>query len=381
MELDEYLARHGVTRADLEFHVRSIVEPSDIAFLSGSLVEGCGTRFSDVDIYIFRAGEPTGVPRIETHRLGPVALDVEWWSLADVDRIIATLAALRSDGARDPHQALRLSIPERELLHRIRVGSPVHATARFVELQRGIDARALSRLLFDRTTILLNNAQLDVLGFLDERDPWGAWVVYQRLIGAVVDAYLYARGSTRTEEKWRFRSLRELPAHRGWFPGGQAERLPDQLEALFAIPSIDLETFRPRVSRAVALANRVVPWGQLKFSDAAFEPTKRNVDRENKGGPVLPRIASSMKIRAVDQSILAFDASGSFRKEINFLSLEALALFDGNTRLDDVVGSLMAYTPAGPGEVAQGVRDLVTLLDDAELVEWTTLPGSHANAT
>jgi len=101
-------------------------------WLSGSLVEGLGNPSSDVDLYAAVDGGLEGIPmtrKASDHGIlgkaqDNIRFDLEFWLLADIDRLSLKLSTLPID---DPskNNLHYLEYWESEFIHRLLVGIPI----------------------------------------------------------------------------------------------------------------------------------------------------------------------------------------------------------------------------------------------------------------
>ncbi|MBZ4399195.1 hypothetical protein [Myxococcus sp. AS-1-15] len=221
-------------------------------FLSGSLVEGMGNAFSDIDVFIVGGGEPKGTSLhkagealFSVHMLGKRRVDFEYWSDAAVERLAAKLASLdlKEGGPDNVMMERRMTEDEIVFLHRVRTGVALTHDSRLERLRARFDFPRLSRWLQEVKIREVDDALEDLYGMMEQPDV--ALMRARELLNSTCDAFCHARGSTNIRRKWRTRILGQLAAsgdaeartfeQRFWelqFPDGA--RLRAQPEALKA---------------------------------------------------------------------------------------------------------------------------------------------------
>ncbi|NTX05877.1 MULTISPECIES: hypothetical protein [Myxococcus] len=221
-------------------------------FLSGSLVEGMGNAFSDIDVFVVGGGEPTGTSLhkagdalFSVHMLGKRRVDFEYWSEASVEVLAAKLAALDlKEGGRDNvMMERRMTEDEIVFLHRVRTGVALMHDGRLDRLRSRFDFRRLSRWLLEVKIREVDDALEDLYGMMEQPDV--ALMRARELLNSTCDAFCHYRGSTNIRRKWRTRILGQLVAsgdeearkfeQRFWelqFPdGARLRQRPEDLKA------------------------------------------------------------------------------------------------------------------------------------------------------
>ncbi|NVJ25144.1 MULTISPECIES: nucleotidyltransferase domain-containing protein [Myxococcus] len=206
VDLDQLLALESLTPA---------VEAA--VFLSGSLVEGMGNAFSDIDVFVVGRGEPTGTSLhkagdalFSVHMLGKRRVDFEYWSEASVEALAAKLAALDLvEGGRDNvMMERRMTEDEIVFLHRVRTGVALIHGDRLDKLRSRFDFRRLSWWLMEVKIREVDDALEDLYGMMEQPDV--ALMRARELLNSTCDAFCHFRGNTNIRRKWRTRILGKL---------------------------------------------------------------------------------------------------------------------------------------------------------------------------
>jgi hypothetical protein len=404
INLDEFLAARDISLADVReaVGVRVGIEAGELAFVSGSLLEGFGTEWSDLDAYLLTEREITSgqsTPML-TFNCGRAIIDLESWSPARIDLLIERLEGLPHDEVRDPRHVLGISVSEVEMLHRLYNGVPLGDEERHASLRARIHPLALSRLIFDRAAARISSAQIDLLGLLGAGDFHSSLVLSQTLLGFVADALLASLGNTNPSDKWRLRKLQQL-TDTDWdqdLPGGRLE--PSAEEFFFALMcplSREPEALEELAFQCVRLANRIIPWGQRRFlSSTVRVPVSRNVGADKHptgsagttlpkhGEPTVaesgderrftppamcPRLKLESQIRWNGDSLSVASVGSGSVLEIERITHEALLLFDGKTSQEQMVERLACCSRASREDLRKAINDLQVVLEFHHLID------------
>jgi hypothetical protein len=187
----------------------------DIAFISGSLVEGFGNETSDLDVFVLSDTviEPVGDAALSAD-LGAFAVDIDFAGDIRTDTEIWTVDMVADIAARigacDPLEwqaTMRLDKAGLELAHRIRVGEPLVAADRFAQLRELFGWGHVGAVLAQRFLQDYNESAEDAVGAVKAADA-GAGLLNSRLaLGAAADALCAVRGATNGKAKWRLHRL------------------------------------------------------------------------------------------------------------------------------------------------------------------------------
>jgi hypothetical protein len=343
MVLAQFLSIFKLTELDILNYLLSIskVNQIDIVFISGSLVEGIGNRKSDIDIFsisdcLEKELQILFIPRSECQ------IDFEKIPLKSIDLLINKLSCFPADQERDLSSSLELSVSELNLLHRISIGKSINQAEALANIQRQIDKKSLSRILFDRAIGQTANLLTDIQGLLIENDYENALLLAQQIAGLTVDAILAAQGNTNNNSKWRFRLLRRLEKTGFTFDLPfqlRGEGCADRLLKTYMFNDLVWGSEKKYVSSVCRLARHIAPWGQRIFFENKVVSSK-NLDKDIKTneytGKILPDLAVDVRFRYENQRILLFRIGGNFELEINDAAEQILNFFDGETSVGEV---------------------------------------------
>lgn len=336
MKFDEYLRSRELTETEiiglLQAHIQLL--PGEMVFASGSVVEGIGNIYSDLDLFVVTDRDlsslRTGLPTVILCRETPI--DIEVWSPEDIRRTVQRICSVCDKLDDDSRYALGPTLKELDLLHRFSIGRPlVHAEV-FHEYRELAATASLSRILFARAQSVINILQQDVAGHLWEGDGESARLIAQRLAGAAFDCVLAAFGNTNPSEKWRLGKLTMLPA-------GEVESLLDRTPfrslreaALFFLTFVGSGDCFEYCFEVVRLANALLPWCQYRLRGHALDsriPISR--ERPASASRSLPRLDLLTQIRLEGEALCVSHIRKPTNLLFNSLAHNLLLSFDGET--------------------------------------------------
>ena len=304
MTLDDVATTHGGDRNALLAEIRSRLSLSEgeAAVASGSLVEGIGTRTSDLDVFVIGSPRASGdFGSMQIFEVAGTPVDVTYVEFAYLENLLDTLGELPADQDRDPRTALRLSPDARDLLHRLSIAVPFVGAEAFEALRARIDTRSLSRLLVDRATVRVGTAHQDLVGLVAQSDFHSCIYLHQVVLGFTADAVLGALGCTNPAEKWRLRLLaRHSQQWDGHVPGSSLNT-PSVAEYFAALHAgMSEQSQIDQILRAIHLSNRVIPWARSTFLDRTVEGSPGVLSQERKawrrpGDKLLAPIVAKMR--------------------------------------------------------------------------------------
>jgi hypothetical protein len=190
-------------------------------FVSGSLVAGWGHTHSDVDLYVVSETpapvtptallelrlSTTPLPVLTIHEDSGRRWDVEYWTIAQIDELLAAVAE-RDEG---PTATVgRLGYADVDCFYRLSIGVALSGADWLAEAKRRVAGSALSRLLAAREFDEADGFIEDAAGLVDVGDGHSAVLAAHRALGHAVDGYLASQGSLSPSPKWRYRKLAEL---------------------------------------------------------------------------------------------------------------------------------------------------------------------------
>lgn len=214
MNIDEFLQYKGVSLENVVQAAKNELEltAGDCLFAGGSLAEGTGNEFSDLDFFLL-----TDRDDLKFHSMTDIALvvkscliDVRVMRFATVNEVTARFRAWKGR-QRNPRTAFEFTDDERKFMHRVALGIPVYGGEILCELKKTYDKKSLCRHKFAWARHLSETIRVDIVGFLQNRDYHSAFFSSLELLGLSIDGLLAAQGITNPNPKWRSYYLRCLP--------------------------------------------------------------------------------------------------------------------------------------------------------------------------
>lgn len=204
--LDAFLAAAGTTRAEVVAAVAARVRlgPGDRLLAAGSVVEGLGSRKSDLDLLLLtpsRAGEQVALV------VGSCVVEVRVVPAAALRALLDRFVAWRT-GPWDVSQEAGFGPQEHRLLHRLRHSLLLHGDA----ADEAPSVADLARLKLHVARQTARTVQVDMVGYREAGDFRTLVYAAQDLLGLAADALTARHGLTNPVAKWRSRLLEQLPA-------------------------------------------------------------------------------------------------------------------------------------------------------------------------
>lgn len=228
--LTEYLSAHSLSLAAISRALE--FSDGEIAFVTGSVIDGVGDSQSDLDIYILTSREDFERRSVHFHHerqnqqerqeFGIIYCDVNGREF-DVEchlaekfhellRQLACLDPLDRDCLWRNFRGLgRFERTEAtELLHRLRIGVPIWNETRYEELRRAFDEQKYLAWHAHVHLIEAEDYLKGVTRSLRENDSENAYIKILRLFDSLADAKLFLCGESLDRWKWRLPKLRKL---------------------------------------------------------------------------------------------------------------------------------------------------------------------------
>ncbi len=219
-------------------------------FAAGSIVQGWGHAASDIDLYVVTAS-PLAVDdtleyfvrhvsttdpeiRIVLGEFGAYRADIEVWTVAQIDEVIARFAA-----GTPSQESPELMENEQDMLYRLAAGRPLSGAGWWQQRKEAIDQSRYGLWLGENHKLKAETYIEDVGGLLATGDGQTAALAGQLAVLEAVEAVLALYGDYSVNRKWLYRRLEkvrpaEISVSDGWDmitmagastdPSGWAER-------------------------------------------------------------------------------------------------------------------------------------------------------------
>jgi hypothetical protein len=184
---------------------------SDIAYLSGSLVEGLGNPWSDLDVYVVTDRPPVGPTAfvdcgcmVSIHYVGELRVDYEYWPTTQVRDLADRLSAF------EPGTGAIVNLfseAEEQFVHRL-VRYPLPIAGDPASLQAMFSLDTLNAYQIQIAVKRLDSMHEDLCGMIEGRNWDVALFAARELAAGAMDVYLHIRGNTNPSRKWRASLIR-----------------------------------------------------------------------------------------------------------------------------------------------------------------------------
>lgn len=251
MDVETYLRAHGASLTLVSTCLQSQLhlQADEVVVAVGSLAEGMGTRKSDMDLVLITPG-CRGSSGSLSLLVGSCLLDIrilhatEWESL--LDRFNAWCRSTW-----DVTHAVKFTLDERTLLHRILHGQVLTHGNRTRQLKTLPERRDLARLKLHVAHQMARTIQTDLVGYREIGDFRSIIYGAEEVLGQACDALLAGYELTNPLTKWRSRLL---------------DFVPDSWERLLVIRPTGLNA-GARVWDLHARPKAPTPFASLRYSE------------------------------------------------------------------------------------------------------------------
>lgn len=373
VSLEEHLAQRGTDLSAVLVHVRERtgIGPGGALLAVGSLVEGLGTTKSDLDLLLVTSRHEALASDVVTLVVGKSVVDMRVLRWAALDDLVGRLRAW-AELPWDVNHAVKFSIDDRTLLHRVRNGRLLEGDPALIAA-RAPDHTELCRLKLHVARQASRTILVDMVGYRESGDHRSLAFGAQEVLGHAIDALVAAHGNSNPLLKWRARLLASLA--RDWEealdvpPTGRSAS--ERVWELQRLPAAsDPEACSLHASRITCFARAVFAWSERRLARADLPPAspRRPVEPE----PVAPSDEAPLPMIDYDVDVWLVDGGGALGRLNEFeepvmVSADELAmllLFDGHRGARAVERAVHGDHPDGRGAAAR----LVARLEAARMV-------------
>lgn len=193
----------------------------EIVYVSGSLIEGFGNRYSDVDVFILTDkefanlgfGDELNVNALDYKSTNSIIIDgtrfdVEVLSLTDVRKKIEKINQYTHTPDNNVFQVMWFNYVD--ILHKLMTGIPIFQQQKFNDLVETIDREKINKLISAMHLLKADGFLEDVRGTYEDKDCSTMYFTVHFMLHCLLKAYLSFRGYTNPNPKWIIRALNEL---------------------------------------------------------------------------------------------------------------------------------------------------------------------------
>lgn len=198
-----------------------VVNPEDIVYVSGSILEGFGNKSSDVDVFVIMDKqkmenaimdnkEKEELSLITDHSIiynfihDGLRFDVEYW---DRDYVLEIISKLEQVDLNTDYYRNRLNSAEIDFIHRLKFGKPVNSEVEFVALLKSVDLEKLNFVQFTEYSEYFSSYLEDIRGALESKDFLTVYILSHIILDVTINLYLSSKGETNPSSKWILRKL------------------------------------------------------------------------------------------------------------------------------------------------------------------------------
>lgn len=188
----------------------------DVVYFAGSLAEGIGNEYSDIDVYVITSDLPDSskmegrVDNKENYLINNFFLkdrrvDVEYWDIKEVEEIIEKLKKSEMYS----NQFL-LNDDEIDFLHRFKYAIPIKGEENYFEIKNKIEFQNFDMGLTYKFLGLYEGTIEDIEGCIIGEDYSTALKCVSIALDRILQAYLCSMSETNPRNKWIFRKLKKV---------------------------------------------------------------------------------------------------------------------------------------------------------------------------
>jgi hypothetical protein len=374
--LDEFLASNGTTLPAIQAEADRVLGlKADEALLAvGSLVEGLGSRKSDLDLFWITPRSAAELPPEVSLTLvvNQCLVDVRVLRVTEIENLLGRFRAWCNQPW-DTMREAKFPIEDRLLLHRLLSGLLLSKKQKRVMEGLRPAPDDLARLKLHMARHASRTMQVDMIGYRDHSDFYSLVFAAQEVLGHTIDALLAGHGFTNPQPRWRSRFLRRIP--KDWEQALQLRPSglpPAELYwRLHRAPKVaDEKSAVEHAARVVSFSRGVFKWAEgILLRQKEQQPRATNWSR-------VRRVARDRRLPYLDLDVdfATFDdgvVMGRLNEfgetvELSPREFAAALLFDGTTTVREAE---MAIQQGRSGNGASTmVKNLIARLDAAKFI-------------
>lgn len=189
--------------------LQRLVHTPDIIYLSGSQSDGFGHSLSDTDIFVLSSDPTLLADKAQIDFKGEERWDIEYWPISYPVRLAALLSKFAQDQY-DPGKSPHMEVKDRNFIHRLVIGQPIHGTESFNQLRSQVDIKSLSLVNYWIYQDSFQSMHEDVVGLLESEDFDTALLTLLYTFRNALEAFLSTLGENYVSPKWTLRKLKKV---------------------------------------------------------------------------------------------------------------------------------------------------------------------------
>lgn len=252
-------------------------QQEDIIYIAGSLVEGIGNKYSDIDIFILvndfeqlsskDITYATEASKTQFSKLySNINCDIEYWPMSLLEDLIQQLDNMNLNdlGARALNQlkARNCNFGEiKTFLHRFINSEGIYNDAKLEMLKNRLDKNKFYRLAMRTIINGGDNIYDDVVGNLEIGNYETALLGARDMLAHSISAYIYSKGMSIDRMKWIYEKLRILSKN----DNEALEVLNRFVKLSFYSPIGNHEELAEHVENMLSFSNKVIKLASKNF--------------------------------------------------------------------------------------------------------------------
>jgi|SRR6185503_14782761 len=371
MNIAEFLYLRGAEPSSVVAEVAATIglADEDALLAVGSLVEGLGTSKSDLDLLLItsRGDGLNSVQDSATLIVGSCIADLRIMRTVELEELLNRLDYWSRLPWEVTH-AVRFTLEERTLMHRLLQGQVLHRDKRNRVGEHMPSLVDLARLKLHVARQISRTIQVDMAGYRETGDYASLVFAAQDLLGHAVDALLAGYHITNPLIKWRSRLLDLVPSNWERFLTVQPTGLTasQQVWRLHRAPETpDSKLALEHAERITAFARAVFVWAELRLVKAAVvneRPAIRNPLKRKATDLPLPSLDFDVDFLLAEEKVtIARLNEFGVSLELSPREFALILLFDGiTTRREAELIAYGTHRGKAPSDVIDHLLSTVT---------------------
>ncbi|MEX3625414.1 nucleotidyltransferase domain-containing protein [Viridibacillus arvi] len=243
---------------------------NELVFLSGSLIQGIGNRFSDIDIFVvvedfeeLKKDETIvynhdDIKTTFSSILG-IGCDIEYWPLSTVKEIFNQINNLDKSDIDSP-TLTQLDIKGYSLnsltsfVHRFLVGKPIHNANIYDELKASTNLDKFYQFMTRYYINLVDGFYNDATGNLDKGEYETALYLARDILIKTISAYVFSQNVTLDREKWAYLNLKNISKE-----NKEAARILQKVDKVLFYKNLETaEDLKENAEQIIILINNII---------------------------------------------------------------------------------------------------------------------------
>ncbi len=201
-------------------------DKKDIIFISGSIVEGIGNKYSDLDVYVIKdAFLDLNSRKIEyvsnksktqfEELSNGIVCDIEYWPLKTVETLISKIRNINIEDlsirTREHLKIENYSMEElASFIHRFLNSYPIYNEKEYNSLKEQLHLDKFYKLMTRKYINNMDNVYEDVIGNMENNSTETMLISARNLLFELMNGYIFSEKYTIDRQKWIFEILDKI---------------------------------------------------------------------------------------------------------------------------------------------------------------------------